>query len=378
MFASMSQALTYGLTFLLPDLYLEIGGAPKDVGQTLTVTAVVTLAIVLLLKELTSRTGHMAPLSASGAACSIALILFATADRVSFQTFLAGAFLGIGWGIFYVLGPIVLAQVLTKDRRVVYFTWLSTFVMAGIGMGPVLGYFSVQIGWGVSGAFIVAAGMALFSMLIFAFLSRSFPLLRVAAADVESGLSPRTFIAVMKSPAWRPIVMVGVGASVFAAINNFQTVYAAKVGLNYAVYFVAYTVTVIVGRFAMAHLIGSRSPYAIIASLMGFMTLSVVVFLIQSDLQLVYILASVLFGIGYGVAYPIVYAMAANDAQKGLTEATLQLFGMSYFAGIFGFPFVAGWALSVSGLIALLTIALLLSALEGSLAFQRWRQDLVQ
>ena len=70
---------------------------------------------------------------------------------------------------------------------------------------------------------------------------------------------------------------------------------------------------------------------------------SVILFLFIDGSRVLYITSAVLFGIGYGASYPVLAAMAANDAEEGLVSRTLQLFALTYFIGIFGFPFVAGW-----------------------------------
>lgn len=369
--ACLLQSATYGLTFLLPDLFARIGGTPADVGSVFGVTALTTLGVVLGLGKLTKHLGVMLPMVASGLICAASLSLLAQARALDGGVYLAAFLLGLGWGLFYVLGPIILAQVVSPERRVVQFTWLAAFVMAGIGLGPILGDLI-----GAENAFILVALGCVLSSVAFLVLMPGFRNLQVAHAEVESDLSIRSAVHVLRSAAWRPIVMVGLGASVFAAVSNFQTVYAETSGLSYAVFFMVYTITVILGRFVMGSMIGDRAPYGVIAALMLVMTAAVLVLLLQSPRVVVYVCAAILFGIGYGVAYPIVKAMAANDARPELTAATLQMFGLSYFIGVFGFPFVAGGVISTLGMPVLLIIAAVLSAVEGLLAYARWRRDI--
>ena len=78
--------------------------------------------------------------------------------------------------------------------------------------------------------------------------------------------------------------------------------------------------------------------------------------------------AAVLFGLGYGVSYPILVAMAANDAQEDLGPQTLQLFALTYFVGIFGFPFIAGWIIVEIGTTPLLVLVAVIAAFEASMA----------
>lgn len=67
--------------------------------------------------------------------------------------------------------------------------------------------------------------------------------------------------------------------------------------------------------------------------------------------------------------------MAANDADPKLLSNTLQVFGLAYFVGIFGFPFVAGWIITESGMKVLLAIALVIAVIECFMAFSRQLND---
>jgi hypothetical protein len=62
--------------------------------------------------------------------------------------------------------------------------------------------------------------------------------------------------------------------------------------------------------------------------------------------------------------------MAARDADKDLVAQTLHLFAFSYFAGIFGFPLIAGWMIVEMGSTVLLAVIALLAAIEASLALR--------
>lgn len=112
-----------------------------------------------------------------------------------------------------------------------------------------------------------------------------------------------------------------------------------------------------------------KKPYAVIARLQYIMCLSIVLFMVTGGNQPLYILVAVLFGIG--ASYPILVAMAANDANPDLIPHTLQLFALSYFAGIFGFPLVAGWIITESQLFNLLLIISVLAFLEATMALTR-------
>ena len=84
-----------------------------------------------------------------------------------------------------------------------------------------------------------------------------------------------------------------------------------------------------------------------------------------------YLLVAVLFGIGYGASYPLLAAMAANNANKDIIPQTLQLFALTYFIGIFGFPMIAGWLITEFSITPLLVLITVLAFIEASLAYRR-------
>ncbi len=63
--------------------------------------------------------------------------------------------------------------------------------------------------------------------------------------------------------------------------------------------------------------------------------------------------------------------MTANDAQKELIPQTLQLFALTYFIGIFGFPLVAGWIIVELTVNTLLIGIATLALIEASMALKK-------
>lgn len=64
--------------------------------------------------------------------------------------------------------------------------------------------------------------------------------------------------------------------------------------------------------------------------------------------------------------------MAANEAQPDIIPQTLQLFGLSYFIGVFAFPFIAGHMIVQGGMAILLWAVFALAMLESALASGRY------
>ena len=372
--ACFVQSGTYGLTFLLPDLFQTFGANEKNVGQMLAITTVATLISVYFAGHLSDKIGRMKTLSLSSVLIAASLMLFAAASSVGVILIVASIVLGFGWGLFYSLTPVVLTRITDARERVRTFALLSMFIMGGFGISPVLAAWLQEVDVTIAEIFQLMGVLCLGSgALFFVITTRVQALAANAITEPTSRLDWSTLKRIMQSPAWLPITMVCLGASVFAGMTNFQTVFASARGLDYSIYFLAYTITVISCRLLLIGFKGGTTPYRTIAILQAIMAASVVVFIVMENTQPLYILVAVMFGIGYGASYPILTAMAADDAQSDLVPQTLQLFALSYFIGIFGFPLIAGSLIVSVGHTALLVIVALLASIEASMAGLRNR-----
>lgn len=366
------QAGAYGLTFMLPRLFDSFGANEKIVGTMLLVTTVSTLVTVYFSGHLSDMFGRLRTLGVACFAISASLFMFGFLDTVGAGLVIASLLLGFGWGLTYSLGPIVLTRLVGADERVRFFTLLSVFVMAGFGLSPVLASVLETSGYSVRDAFHVTATLCLVSATLFLLLDGPVKAHAVSPrAELPSRITLAALSGIMKSQARSPVVMGCLGGSVFAGMNNFQTVFADERGLDYAGFFLAYTITVVVFRLVLARFKGGKNPYLTIALLQYVMGLSVVLFIFSGANLPLYMAVAVLFGIGYGVSYPILVAMAANDARDDLSAQTLQVFALSYFVGIFGFPLVAGWMIVEVGPLPLLVLIAGLAVIEATMALRR-------
>jgi len=366
------QAGAYGLTFMLPRLFDSFGANEKVVGWMLLVTTVSTIVTVYFSGHLSDLFGRLRTLGAACVAISVSLSLYGSLDTVGLGLVGASLLLGVGWGLTYSLGPIVLTRLVSADERVRFFTLLSVFVMAGFGLSPVLASFLEGAGYSVRDAFYLTAALCVVSAVLFFLLDAPVKAHAInPRAEAPSRITLAALSGVLRSRALLPVVMVCLGASVFAGMNNFQTVFADARGLDYANFFLAYTVTVVIFRLVLARFKGGKNPYRTIALLQYIMAFSIVIFIFSGANLPLYLVVAVLFGIGYGVSYPILVAMAANDSREDLSAQTLQVFALTYFIGIFGFPLIAGWMIVEDGTLSLLILIAVLAVIEATLALRR-------
>lgn len=366
------QAGAYGLTFLLPKLFDSFGANEKVVGGMLFATTLATLLTVYFSGHLSDVFGRLRTLSGACLAISLSLFLFGWIDSVGIGLVIASLLMGFGWGLTYSLGPIVLSRIVSVDDRVRYFTLLSAFNMAGFGLSPVLAASLEEAGHSIRDAFYLTASLCIVSAVLFYLLDQPIKAQAISARpEVPSRITLRALAGVMKSRSALPIGMICLGASVFAGMINFQTVFADARGLDYANFFLIYTLTVVAFRLVLAQFKGGDNPYRTIAFLLSVMGGSVMLFIFSGTSVPLYLIVAVLFGVGYGISYPILVTVAANDAEEELSAQTLQLFALTYFIGIFGFPLIAGWMIVEVGTISLLTFIAGLAFIEASLALHR-------
>lgn len=366
------QAGAYGLTFLLPKLFDSFGANEKVVGGMLFATTLATLVTVYFSGHLSDLFGRLRTLSGACLAISLSLFLFGWIDSVGIGLVIASLLMGSGWGLTYSLGPIVLSRIVSVDDRVRYFTLLSASNMAGFGLSPVLAAGLEGAGHSIRDAFFLTAAFCIVSAALFYLLDRPIKTQSMSPRpEVPSRITFKAVAGVIKSRSALPIGMIGFGASVFAGMINFQTVFADARELDYANFFLIYTVTVVAFRLILAGFKGGDNPYRTLAFLLSVMGGSVLLFIFSGTNVPLYLLVAVLFGVGYGLSYPILVTVAANDAKDELSAQTLQLFALIYFIGIFGFPLIAGWMIVEVGTTSLLTFIAGLAFIEASLALHR-------
>ncbi|WP_095167665.1 MFS transporter [Pseudomonas sp. Irchel 3H3] len=374
--ASYLLSLSYGSTFLLSLLISSRGGNEHDAGSVISAAMLSTFAAVLVSGHLSDLFGAARSIALFGGLLVLASLGFALTPGFGSALLFFGLTLGLGWGVFYTLGPIIVAMLVPAAQRTRYFALLSGSMMTGIGSGPLLGRAASALGYPLSSAFFLAALASLIGALLFwrlgAVLSQRPNQLGNAAL---SRISWAATVRVMSSRALFPIIMVGLGGCVFGGLSSFQTSYAAARALDYSLFFLGFMSAAITSRMLIASFVVKRDPYWASCLLSGLMVVSVLMFGFVVDDAFSYLLAAVVLGIGYGLTYSVINGLAANEAPPGSTPQALLLFSLGYFVGVFGFPWLAGRIIVEQGLPAMLLVVLGVALLNWLITVGRllWR-----
>ncbi|MFT5707061.1 MAG: MFS family permease [Oceanospirillaceae bacterium] len=363
-------AIAYGVTFLIPMLVEQSGGDEAVAGLVISSATISTVLFVVLCGHLTDCLGANLAVVLSSVLLAIASFGFAFSDGSITLMMLFGFILGIGWGVFYTLGPIILSSIIEPSKRVQYFALLSGCMMTGIGTGPLLGRMTSVLGVSLEQAFIGAGVASLLGAALFIYirhvLERSF-----SFEASSSRISATSVLEVVKSPAKYAIVMVGLGACIFSGLSSFQSSYAQSLGHDYSLFFIGFVVAVISCRLFVSGFIVKRDPLISLLILTALVSLSLLMFLFLAENVYWYVLASVVLGIGYGLTYSVINGLTANEAPTRFISQSLLLFSLSYFVGVFGFPLIAGQLIVSAGMQTMLYVLLVISLVNHALCYYR-------
>jgi MFS family permease len=366
----MALALSYGATFLLADALRQAGFEASSAGTVVGIGTVATLTGSFLAGRWAERMGLLPLMACAAVAMACAMASFALMGRWGMPSaWLGGLLLGLGWAVFYMLAPIQIIQCLKPTARLEAFTLLSGSQMLGMGLAAPLGHLLARNSGGICLAFavygllcLVAAGCAL---LVKRRLSR-LPQLPMKAVALSLPAVGR----VLRSTAAVPVLLMGISACTFAGLSTFQSLYAQSRGLAPDIFFITFTITTVLLRFTVASWIG-RLPLGRLALSLFVLTLCGIALLkVNAGSTVLYGLASILFATGYGLTYSTLNAMAVNVAELlGIPIAVAsQVFTLGYFAGAFGFPYVAGALIAASSMDSALLMMLGLMGVNIAIA----------
>lgn len=370
--ASYLLSLSYGSTFLLSLLIHSRGGNEHDAGSVISMAMLSTFVAVLVSGHLADLLGAARSIALLGVLLVVACLGFALTPGFGEGLMFFGLSLGLGWGVFYTLGPIIVAMLVEPAQRAKYFALLSGSMMTGIGSGPLLGRAASALDFSLTAAFFIAALASLAGVVIFWRLGRELSQHAAPASKISWSATRQ----VLSSKAVFAIIMVGLGGCVFGGLSSFQTSYAALHGLDYSLFFLGFMSAAITSRLLIAGIVVKRDPYWAACVLSGLMLVSIFLFGFRVSGNYSYLLAAVTLGVGYGLTYSVINGLAANEAPAGTTSQALLLFSLAYFIGVFGFPLLAGKVIVEYGMPTLLMSVLAVALLNWLITVVRliWRR----
>lgn len=377
MLAAFGISTAYGMLLLLPLHVERLGGDEANFGLVLSSAAIpAVLALVLLARYPEVLRPHWllaGAIAAFGVGSTGAALVTG-----SWEPLVAvGMLLGTAWAAVYTIAPMVISAMVTDAGRATYFGYLTGSEQLGIGAGPVLAAALLETQLGLRGTFLIAGSICAAAVLASVGVGALTPRPRKAEGTLSGSGSTLALAEatrlIVRSPAVIWLGVIALFACLFSSMTQFQTTLAAAHDLDYAVFYIAYTIAVIAVRFGVAPRTSRFDTTVVIAVSVSVMTLAVASFLVVGNNQVAYAASSVVLGLGYGLALPAVQAHVVNVSPEALRTRVLPIAGLVFQAAILAFPVAVGWLVTSFGYWMLFTVLVALAALQAGIA---WRQVL--
>jgi predicted MFS family arabinose efflux permease len=319
---SLGISTGYGMLLLLPLYVRQLGGDEADFGLIMA-TAAVPAAVGIGL-----------------------LVRFP--DRIRPHLLLGGSI------AVYGLGAVGVAAT-------------GSLLLAGLGL--VLGVGLHNAGASLPTVFVAGAILAGLGAASIVVLHARLPR-REAEPDLPEQLPlGRALRRIARSAAARPLLLVLLSACLFTTLTSFQTTYADVRHLSPDVFYLSYTVAVLLARFGLSRALADRDPSQVAAVSTTVLCGSVASFLLVGSNPVIYGLASAGVGIGYGLSLPILQAQAVARSSHDVRPRVLPLGGLLFETAVLAFPALAGTVITGLGYQAVFAVLFAFAVVQTVVAW---------
>ena len=353
---SFLTSFSYGVMLTLPMYLNEYLKFPITFSGEVISFGVIGVLLSIILIPFMSKFIKSSNLASLGALIYALAILFLLTGNKSIIYF-SGLLLGAGWGVIYTLGPIIVSASSSQEMLSKNFMLISAFNMLGAGLSPVLVKILLKYNVAIVNIYLLACILAFTSSCVFYFINTNNAKVLIQKSIffyLKKTLSTKAII---------PSMMVLLGACIFSTMMNFQVTIAKHKLLDFSIFYVSYTVSILFSRFFLnKYILLIRRCYAI-PLLIIMMTVSLILF-IFTDNNLFYIIPSSLLGVSYGLVYPLIQTEMVANVPESDRGGYLTIFSLFYFIGVFGYPYFFTIFLKNNGFIISLYILIAICIFE--------------
>jgi MFS family permease len=299
---TLAISTSFGMLLLLPLRIAELGGDEADFG-VVTAAAIPAAFALGALARASRRVRPALLLAAASLLYGVAALLVGVVDSVGPALVALGLVLGTAWAVAYTAAPVIINELVGDRARGRAIGYVTGTIQVGFGLGAVVGGFLHRLGLSYPAVFYVAAGLAgVAAAVVLPLVGRLRAVSGVRSDDEPSAPANsdlplgRALVLIFRSPAAVPLVMVLLSACLFTTMNSFQTTFADERGLNYDLFFVCYTIAVIVVRLGVAPLLADSTSDRVMRLTTAGIAVSVLGFILVGSSTALYALVSLLLG----------------------------------------------------------------------------------
>ncbi|XKM14435.1 MFS transporter [Orbaceae bacterium ac157xtp] len=342
-FGSFLTSFSYGIMLTFPLFLSRTLALPLVMSGKIISMGIIGVILSIVLIPISLMYIRINRLACIGALIYSSAIIFALSGNNLFL-YISGFMLGVGWGIIYTLSPIMVSSTSLLKELSKNFMLISAFNMLGAGLSPMLVKLLTDQGVLIEYIFIFAAFSSIVGSVIFFKIEIN--------NEQKNNNSPVLPIVkdIFTTKLVIPLVMVLLGACIFSSMMNFQFVFAEKRNLDFSIFYVAYTTAILFARFFLTKFILKFEQKLVIICLLILMLFSLCLFLFTTN-NLLYIIPSGLLGISYGLVYPLIQTQMVKDVDPNKRSTFLTIFSLSYFIGVFGYPYFFTLGMKLCGIL---------------------------
>lgn len=366
-FERWATSFALGLFLVLPLHFKSLGYNEIFFGQVYAVGILGTILTVAFSASWIRYLGFSKVVPMGSLLYTIGCLFYLVDRQCSlFGYYLASLLQGAGWGLSFTTGPIGIASTL-EDKfhtdRTYYFTVYSAYTALGVGMAPLLvRLLTTSFGWTSQHIFILAALSSTLSWLVSLRVARHNQAYKSIQVSQLSSISE--LVEILKQPSVYFFAMVLFGACIYTTIINLQMTFAAYQGIDYTIFYTFYSLAVVLARFFLSKPLSNVPALKSITILMFAVMLGIACLFLADDLIVCYVMGSLLLGIGYGLVYPIVQAESVRYVSASIKSAVLIYFSLSYFIGVYLFPYLGTLIATYCSYDALLLVLVIAGGME--------------
>lgn len=362
-----------GIFLTLPTYLQQQGRTEVFFGQIFAMGAVGALTCVVAVHWLLRRFGlnRVAPLGSlafglGSLVYALAVHRFADVDALFYA---ASLLQGIGWGLFLPIGPICISSMVEVKERPRFFALYGAFNTLGIGVAPIVSSLAMtHLHASFLDLFVLACLTGFGGCLCSWTAARGNDSYAAVSREVAVDTNRDAVFRVFTLPCAYFFAMMTLCGCIYTSMTNFQTSFAEAMRVDYTLFFLFFTASIILARLSLGRMISHVPPRRSIPALLGIMLVAMACLYGTALSVVFYAAAAVLFGLSYGLIVPMIQAQATAHAPDALRSQVLITVSMSYLLARYLFPYFAALAIQPFGYGGLLFLLVLCAALNGALA----------
>ena len=316
-----------GFQLLLPTIPVyvtELGGRESMVGLVVGVFTVSAVAVRPLVGQALGRYGRK-PLLAAGLAVFIAAaVLYNWAASVAVLLLLRLVH-GFGWGASSTAAGTVAADVVPKTRLgegMGYFGLAATLSMA---VAPALGLLIIDE-YSFTVLFFCSAALAAAALIVSSFITSD---VKTDPSKIKKGRG-----AMFERQAYRPSAVMFFVTATYGGVVSFIALYAGQRGIeNIGIFFTVYAAVLSLSRPIFGAVL-DRKGFDIVVIPGIILVAAALPVLSAADSLAMFLLAAVLYALGFGAVHPAMQAMAVKNLPPHRRGAANGTFFSAFDLGI--------------------------------------------